>query len=1007
MGFKKLNLEELESLLTPSLIGPPVTHIKELDLLSAEEEEISEKSSLSISSELMINNIETLEYAYDKDRNLEKFDSTGSILVSNQSKKDRIWDVRVLLENYQNTNIEDNQINLGSFEPETNKKISYNLINREKLARPLMVDEKIEVMRINSENVKNLQSLLKEEQHKIVEPKEDIKNQGVIDDEEKEKDSSLMTEISEKKSLKDIKKVDPRKEKIKEIRNEMAQLKNERKKEIIQNFNSQIDEVENKINNKLEKIEDINSKFEKWKSHKGNYQEVVKDLSNELKSVQKEKKNQINSKVSELEKKRDNKIEKITETDEEKKEIETEKIEEEFKKQKETEISTIEKKYAPKLQELKQNLDEEEDNLKHSSGKFSTFKSKKKDTEKRIKKLKKSKSKLIKKKSKTLKKQLKKLSKKEKKRIKNVNEFGEEIQKPSIFERVKTVFKALFKSEKQPEKDVQKQEQEEKEEQEGPEFIEKEEDEAKLEEEKIDSPEVESSEEASEIEIFKQPRLILLYNQKNSVKFTITLENVTENIMTNIEFAKAFSDDFYNFTYDKRKFRNIDINKNRLYLTISELKPNQKVELIVFADINPDQKRVIRSGEIQVSYRLVNNVISKTKLVNAAGYSHVMHAINVKEKETEPNLWKCALIFKNNSDFDIKLNSILVTNQKKDRDFIDIEFKDKENLKIIGSGEKFISDEWELKTPKEPKFLRKLDYTITHKVEKETRVNLKYTDNVFNITDVSLEKRFDLTQIKSFEEADITNFVNIKNIGTTGVKGLYIKESIPADFIPSLDSEDYNIRTSSGKIKSNNFKLNIIPYDEDPEKEHLVEIMVNIDEERNILLEIDDFIKLTYNLKAITPQYKKYYEFPLEVFSYYPKFSEDQIEEIDEVYSVYKKLETEKLPSLEIVHKRRNLLIGKEIFPGRTTEEFGISIIVKNNSNVEIKDIKIKDTISNAFKIISSNIDYKFENDKELGTISFLIDSILSYQEKEIRYYVKKKSGEKIDYAELESYIFG
>ena len=116
----------------------------------------------------------------------------------------------------------------------------------------------------------------------------------------------------------------------------------------------------------------------------------------------------------------------------------------------------------------------------------------------------------------------------------------------------------------------------------------------------------------------------------------------------------------------------------------------------------------------------------------------------------------------------------------------------------------------------------------------------------------------------------------------------------------------------------------------------------------------------------------------------------------------------EEAPSVQISHKRRKVSIGKEIFPGRTHDEFAIVVHVKNKSNVKLDNLEITDNFPQSFELISSNIKNKVsKNDKEsTNTITFNVDSILPYDEKEIMYYLKNITGKEIQFSELESFFY-
>ena len=184
--------------------------------------------------------------------------------------------------------------------------------------------------------------------------------------------------------------------------------------------------------------------------------------------------------------------------------------------------------------------------------------------------------------------------------------------------------------------------------------------------------------------------------------------------------------------------------------------------------------------------------------------------------------------------------------------------------------------------------------------------------------------------------------------------------------------------------------------------------MINLTGSDESLIDVNEFIEVSYPFKAIAPDYKKKYVFPIDIDAFYTARQQGVTENKNSYFKVNNVINRDLLPSLRIIHNRRDLQIGKEIFPGRNIDEFAINITIRNKSNIPLADFQIKDTISSSFELVSSSVDYKVDNsnDNEGNTINFTIDNIQPFQEKEIRYYLKNKSGESIDYEELESYIF-
>ncbi|MBA7664277.1 hypothetical protein ES703_72334 [subsurface metagenome] len=128
-----------------------------------------------------------------------------------------------------------------------------------------------------------------------------------------------------------------------------------------------------------------------------------------------------------------------------------------------------------------------------------------------------------------------------------------------------------------------------------------------------------------------------------------------------------------------------------------------------------------------------------------------------------------------------------------------------------------------------------------------------------------------------------------------------------------------------------------------------------------------------------------------------------------EFYMITNNLTDQEKSSINISHKRRKVMIGKQIYPGRSANEFAIYIVAKNGSSIKLNDVSITDTFPDSFELISSNIEHKLSKSKKNGdqNISFTIDTLLPYQEREIMYYLKSISGKETKYSELESYFVG
>ena len=499
---------------------------------------------------------------------------------------------------------------------------------------------------------------------------------------------------------------------------------------------------------------------------------------------------------------------------------------------------------------------------------------------------------------------------------------------------------------------------------------------------------------------------LLMLDKENHIKFSISIVNISNSILEKIKFKKFFPDNFYNLEFKSSKTEDFKITRNSMECPLNILNPGEEAEITIHAKVFPKKKENIKTGKLELTFNLSNKVISGVKVNHFSGYSHAMHAIKKVEKNYAPNNWQCSLIFENHSDFKMLLKSILIFDRSKSKKILDLDFRSNGNTVVLPRG-KFISEYFDFVDEKEPIFLRKLEYSVDYKTERSSMITSKFDENDFKIASVLIKKKLAEEEIKSFEETALNSRIIISNRGTLPIKGLRINEKIPEDFLPPKDIGQYKFYRSSGVLDREDVELKIIPDDEDPTHEHMIELTINLKKDRlQSAIELEDFLEVKYLLKAITPDYKKAYDFPLNVYSYYPKYT-GTIQ--NEFYVIMDDLSKMDQSALKVSHRRRKLMIGKEIFPGRSTNEFAIYIVAKNGSNIKLTDVSITDTFPESFELISSNLEHNLNKSKKDGEnkISFVIDTILPFQEQEIMYYLKNISSKDVKHSELESFFIG
>ncbi len=981
MGFKRVAKKDLETSLSPSFLGVPLKRIEVIsDVKQAEEKE---QINVLTGSGINIINEERVDYIYDNKRKLKNFSGNGIIIVSNESKKDRIWDVKLTPFKNQNTDLEQkNNIILGNFEPKINKKLNYSILKTDNLPDPVLIKENFNILNISAQKLEDFGFKSNIGLPEVEIPK-DIDIASEIREKKQNNESNgnkkhisnpkEEEEAAFKKEVDDLNKAQDRE--LAKIQEDIAKKDSIVMKEVEDKFAPKIKGLDTKVKNEEKKLSDATKVVIDWKAKTKTLNDDLNALEEERTGFIKEKDKTLTKKLKELSKETKKKIKQAPDL--------KGKIEEE-EKQKENEINQeMEKQYGAKIKDNDSRIIQNRDALDLAKKNIEDWTEKEKNSLESLENFKKEYNSLL-----------------ENKEITTKEKLNENIaEKESKAKKITEIYQnKLNKAQLDHEKRVNKIEEEFRKK------AEKEQLKLKKEEEILNQAGKEKLTQLTRSQI-------LLFNKENSIEFCLVLENNSNFLIDNIKFAKYFSKEFYDFKYESNAFSDIEIIKGKLTCALNLLKPKEKAEIKIYCKIFPIEKKIVSTGTITLNYEYKDYAISGNMIERFSGYSNVFNAISIKEKEKEPNHWDCSLIFKNNSDLSMELKSIQIMDSTKQNNYLEIDFS-KENLnnKTVRPSETYITKKWEVINNTEPKFYRKLDYSIIPEKKYKTFVNITIEESIFDIVDLDIVKKFSTLEIKSFEQSDIENIVSIKNVGTIPIDGILINEVIPGDFNITLNPLDFKIRTSSGKNISEQVKINITPLDMDHQNPHAFKLAVmpaihNSDP----LINVNQFLEVKYPFKALTPDYKKIYGFPIEVVSLYSASNNTEEGEVKIYYSVLNALDKKDLPILNVVHNRRDLIIGKEIFPGRTINEFVINITLINNSTIELKNIDIDDGITKAVEIVSSNAEYivRESGDSNISALSFKIASILPNQEKEIRYYVKTKSGESIDYEKLEAHVFG
>ncbi len=374
--------------------------------------------------------------------------------------------------------------------------------------------------------------------------------------------------------------------------------------------------------------------------------------------------------------------------------------------------------------------------------------------------------------------------------------------------------------------------------------------------------------------------------------------------------------------------------KRILSWDVTSLEGNNKAELEIFFTVNIKERSEQALGILNVTY-MINNY--KLTMINpeVRGDTDSMSGID-RDEGSQPGMWDCNIEFINESEFQVKLEDIKVSQ------------------KITTGTETVVSqtpdrvlnpeDSWyfsfQVEAKDIPELSSEIGFTPLYVIIPRVVGEITKESSIYTVLSASVEKLIDPAEVDAYANTKMTITNNILNNGSSNIEKCFLLDEIPADFVPPLVKE-IKINLGEVDISSRNEyiqKILIDPGDQDFSKIH--KIYVELFNLSNEFLPNKKLI-VSYPLLARNPRppSETQYMTPLKI----------EINSPIEGKSLRRVSEVE--PELKVRYVKRKLKTLKSIKPGLNEGEFSISVRVENKGDVELENLIVKDLIPSGFSL--------------------------------------------------------
>ncbi len=476
------------------------------------------------------------------------------------------------------------------------------------------------------------------------------------------------------------------------------------------------------------------------------------------------------------------------------------------------------------------------------------------------------------------------------------------------------------------------------------------------EEEEFEEEEEEFEEEEDEFEEGPERKNLesfgIAINQLNTVSFAIAAYNLYDKPIKNLKIVKDFPSEFENVDVTDYSNGMIDREGDEIVWTIDELEPEELALLRITAELTIEEKGAVKTGMVKVDYTAESSFTGGLDIEKFEAYTNNKHFVDLIEREREPNMWDCKLVFENPSEFDIELYGVDVHERENpESSFISV---DTDNPPILPPKAQWESPMWDYESENYPAFQREINFRVLNEFLADVSGDITLGEEQLVLASLigsltyevpeEIAEEFPPNTVPSYQDVDITAVHTLENDGSAPLDEFRFTHSgyseYPAFVPPDPDDPD----------DFDNIELLVDGEPVELERENIIvdddSIQVRIDDLKNTptgMIEPDSKVELRYPFHVIQPKE----ELDFESQSIYNGNTYPVGEELEYIP------DPDEIPVITVVHIRRKYRIGKEIVPIGEAGSYQIILFLENLGTKEenrLKNFTIMDKVPDSFQ---------------------------------------------------------
>ncbi|MBY9013428.1 MAG: hypothetical protein KGD70_13720, partial [Candidatus Lokiarchaeota archaeon] len=455
-------------------------------------------------------------------------------------------------------------------------------------------------------------------------------------------------------------------------------------------------------------------------------------------------------------------------------------------------------------------------------------------------------------------------------------------------------------------------------------------------------------------------------DKENTVTFAIAMRSLFEKPIKNVKVVKNIPRDFSNPVIRDTSVGRADVEGKKVVWNIEKLMPEQTALLKFTCSIMVTDIAKRNTGTIDVTYEAASSFAEGLAIDKYDAYTRNKFYIDTVERDEEPGVWDCKLVFENPSEFIIQLfNADVYSPENESVKFVDIDPKD---VPLLPAGAQWHSRIWKFESEEYPAFRKKLEFRVMPDFQTKVYGTASIEDVILEIASITGDMEYDIDQVPTYKEKDVIATLKMINNGSAPLNEVTIVQQYFTDEFQPPKANEIKLLWDGSEVDLNSGAVN---FDGSVFKITLKDLRNS----SNGLFMPDSSLEFQYPVHCVNPAQESKFESEIVYFT--------------NTFPVSQELEFRpEVPVIEALHLRRRFRIGKEVLPIGALGNYEIILTVENIGTAPLQKLVLMDKVPDSFEY--SDYSMKPEITDEVGqdTLKWTINKLMGEEKIEITYKI-------------------